>query len=375
MEKMNLVLFGPPGAGKGTQAQRLIDTFGFTHLSTGDMLRKEIQEGTELGKKAKEIMDRGELVSDEIVIGMIENKIKENENHRGFIFDGFPRTIAQAEALDDLLMQYRQSISAMLALEVSDEVLMERLLNRGKTSERSDDKDIDVIRRRIEEYKNKTLPVKSYYEAQGKYHSIPGEGTIDEVFELICQRLEFIKAEKELTLLEYELENMDITIRDIQNPPEIDPVFEVEIQSVCRIIEEEEREKKAQKNKKRISAGKSSSSGQKNRASSSIKKISKKKTSLSKKKPVAKNKNRKNTSRPVKSSLKKTARKLAKKKTAEKKKSDKKKNIRLSAAKRKSTLKKNVAKKTSQQVKRKAPKTSIKQKKKKSDRKRAVRKK
>jgi len=184
---------------------------------------------------------------------------------------------------------------------------------------------LDQENQRIEEYKNKTLPVKSYYEAQGKYHSIPGEGTIDEVFELICQRLEFIKAEKELTLLEYELENMDITIRDIQNPPEIDPVFEVEIQSVCRIIEEEEREKKAQKNKKRISAGKSSSPGQKNTASSSVKKISKKKTSLSKKKPVAKNNIRKKTSRAAKSSLKKTAKKLAKKKTAEKKKSDKKK--------------------------------------------------
>src|SRR3954470_15671154 len=148
MERMlNIVLFGPPGAGKGTQSENLINKYGLVHLSTGDILRSEIARGTELGKKAKEIMERGELVGDEIVIGMIESKLDENTNAKGFIFDGFPRTAGQAVALDDLLQKKGTGISAMIALEVDNEELTKRLLNRGATSGREDDKNEEVIRR------------------------------------------------------------------------------------------------------------------------------------------------------------------------------------------------------------------------------------
>src|ERR1044072_3482097 len=156
MEKMlNIVLFGPPGAGKGTQSENLISTYGLVHLSTGDILRSEISRGTELGRKAKEIMDRGELVGDDIVIGMIESKLDDNPNAKGFIFDGFPRTAAQAVALDDLLQKKGTGISGMLALEVDDEELIKRLLLRGKDSGRASCRDENVIRSRIQGSNNK----------------------------------------------------------------------------------------------------------------------------------------------------------------------------------------------------------------------------
>ena len=146
MKKMlNIVLFGPPGAGKGTQSENLINKYGLVHLSTGDILRSEIERGTTLGKQAKEIMDKGELVGDEIVIGMIESKLDDNSDAKGFIFDGFPRTTAQAIALDDLLQKKGTGISGMLALEVEDEELVKRLLIRGQSSGRPDDKNEDVI--------------------------------------------------------------------------------------------------------------------------------------------------------------------------------------------------------------------------------------
>src|SRR5688572_2574685 len=196
MEKMlNLVLFGPPGAGKGTQSEKLIDKYNLVHLSTGDILRSEIARNTELGRKAKEVMSRGELVSDDIVIGMIESKLDENPKAKGFIFDGFPRTTAQAVALDDLLQKKGTGIGAMLALEVEDEELVKRLILRGKDSGRPDDRDENIIRRRIEEYNNKTLPLKKFYSEQGKFHSIHGIGTIDEIFKALVERITFLNAE------------------------------------------------------------------------------------------------------------------------------------------------------------------------------------
>lgn len=181
MSKHHIVLFGPPGAGKGTQSKYLIDHYGLVHLSTGDLLRAEIAEETELGLQAKELMDRGELVPDEVVIGMIRNKIEQHHDAAGFIFDGFPRTEAQARALDALLNDKGLSISAMLALEVPEEELVKRLLGRGATSGRADDRDEAVIRNRIKEYENKTAPLKDYYGAQGKYKAIDGVGSLEEI--------------------------------------------------------------------------------------------------------------------------------------------------------------------------------------------------
>ncbi|HEY0244003.1 MAG TPA: adenylate kinase [Mucilaginibacter sp.] len=182
---LNLVLFGPPGAGKGTQSQNLIEKYGLIHLSTGDLLRNEISQGTELGLEAKKLMDEGTLVPDTVVIGMISNKLDANKDAEGFIFDGFPRTVAQAQALDELLKTKNSAISVMIALEVNDDELEHRLLLRGKESGRSDDANPEIIRKRIIEYNNKTAPVAGFYKAQNKFKSINGIGSIDEIFDSI----------------------------------------------------------------------------------------------------------------------------------------------------------------------------------------------
>jgi adenylate kinase len=186
---LNIVLFGPPGAGKGTQSQKLIHKYQLVHLSTGDLLRSEIAMGTELGLKAKHLMDQGILVPDEVVIGMIEHKLKENKQARGFIFDGFPRTVAQAQALDTLLNQYQAPISAMIALEVNEEELTQRLLLRGATSGRPDDQNEELVRKRVQEYNSKTTPVADYYAQQGKYTAIYGIGEIEAIFDEICEKI------------------------------------------------------------------------------------------------------------------------------------------------------------------------------------------
>jgi adenylate kinase len=180
---LNLVLFGPPGAGKGTQSNLLIEKYNLVHLSTGDILRGEITAGTALGMEAKTLMDRGDLVPDEVVIGMISSKLDNNPSSNGFIFDGFPRTSAQAEALDNLLEEKRTSISAMISLKVEVEELIKRLLSRGKNSGRADDQDESIIANRINEYNNKTAPLKEYYSAQNKLSEIEGNGTVEDIAE------------------------------------------------------------------------------------------------------------------------------------------------------------------------------------------------
>lgn len=186
----NLILFGPPGSGKGTQSEKLIAKYGLKHLSTGDLLRSEINRQTPLGKEAQNFMDKGQLVPDEVVIGMISSALDNNPNAKGFLFDGFPRTAAQAEALDKLLDLRNAPIAVMLALEVSEAELIKRLLKRGETSGRSDDNNEGVIRARITEYHNKTAVVADYYRQFEKVEMVKGEGTIDEIFNRLCKEIE-----------------------------------------------------------------------------------------------------------------------------------------------------------------------------------------
>lgn len=191
---VNIVLFGPPGSGKGTQADKLIDKYQLVHVSTGDLLRDEVENETPLGIEAKNFMDKGHLVPDEVVIGMIKSKLENNPEAKGFIFDGFPRTKEQAESLDNLMTLKNTDITKVLQLEVSEEELVSRLKSRGESSGRSDDKDENVIRQRIEEYESKTAPVAEYYGNQDKLAKIAGEGDIDEVFTRLCQEMDTIVA-------------------------------------------------------------------------------------------------------------------------------------------------------------------------------------
>jgi adenylate kinase len=193
---VNIILFGPPGSGKGTQSQNLIEKYGLIHLSTGDLLRSEIAAKTPLGQEAKTLMDQGLLVPDEVVIGMISSKLDANPEARGFIFDGFPRTTAQAEALDKLLTLKKTAISNVLSLEVPEDELIARLLNRGAISGRSDDANEDIIRARIVEYHNKTAPVADHYAKYGKFKKIKGEGPVDEIFDRLCKEIDILVEEK-----------------------------------------------------------------------------------------------------------------------------------------------------------------------------------
>lgn len=191
----NIILFGPPGSGKGTQSERLVSRYGLMHLSTGDLLRSEISRKTELGMEAKKLMDKGQLVPDSVVIGMIDAALEAHHDVKGFLFDGFPRTAAQAEALDNLLAQKHSSIAAMLALNVSEDELVKRLIKRGETSGRSDDTNEQVIRARIVEYYNKTAAVADYYRQFAKVEMINGEGSIDEIFHSLCHHIDKHKPE------------------------------------------------------------------------------------------------------------------------------------------------------------------------------------
>jgi adenylate kinase len=186
----NLILFGPPGSGKGTQSENLMARYGLKHLSTGDLLRSEIARETPLGLEAKSFMDKGQLVPDEVVIGMISSALDQNPDAQGFLFDGFPRTSAQAEALDKLLALKNTAIAVMLALDVSEEELVKRLLKRGETSGRSDDNNEQVIRARITEYHNKTAAVADYYRQFNKVKLVKGEGSIDEIFNSLCAEID-----------------------------------------------------------------------------------------------------------------------------------------------------------------------------------------
>ena len=186
----NLILFGPPGSGKGTQSERLISKYGLKHLSTGDLLRSEIAGQTPLGLAAKSFMDKGQLVPDEVVIEMISSALDNNPQANGFLFDGFPRTTAQAEALDKLLSQKGTSIAVVLALQVGQDELVKRLLNRGLTSGRSDDTKEDVILARLTEYDKKTAAVADYYKKYDKVVFVKGEGSIDDILDSLSDAID-----------------------------------------------------------------------------------------------------------------------------------------------------------------------------------------
>lgn len=183
----NLILFGPPGSGKGTQSDKLVEKYGLKHLSTGNLLRQEIAEKTPLGIEAKNFIDKGQLVPDEVVIGMVDSYFDQHKGARGFLFDGYPRTVAQAAALDKLLELKKTNIELVLFLQVDEEELIKRLVHRGKTSGRSDDMDENVQRKRQEVYRNETLPVAAFYKKQNKVVNIKGMGSVSEIFSSLCE--------------------------------------------------------------------------------------------------------------------------------------------------------------------------------------------
>ena len=183
------ILFGPPGAGKGTQAKLLVDRYSFRHVSTGDLLRKEMSAGTELGLQAKALIEAGSLVPDDVVVGMIKSEIVNNPDVPGFLFDGFPRTTAQAETLDQMLTELGECVTGVISLAISDEVVAERIKYRAQIENRPDDTKDEVIANRIKTYHDKTEPVMDFYKAQGKFHDINGIGTIEAIFEEICKHI------------------------------------------------------------------------------------------------------------------------------------------------------------------------------------------
>jgi len=191
---LNLILFGPPGSGKGTQAEKLVANYHLVHISTGNLFREEIEAGSELGKEASAFMSRGELVPDEVTIGMLRNKMKSHTDAKGFIFDGFPRTTPQAEALDTLLEDMGQPIDALIMLDVPEDEIVKRLLLRGKDSNRPDDRDEDVIRTRFQVYQSKTAPIYDYYDRSGKAYCVPGTGSIDYIFNNLCETIDGLHA-------------------------------------------------------------------------------------------------------------------------------------------------------------------------------------
>lgn len=200
LDKLNIILFGPPGSGKGTQAEKLIEKYQLFHISTGDMFRFELSNNTELGLLARSYMDKGQLVPDQVTISMLEKRVKAHPEAKGIIFDGFPRTVAQAQALDSFLESLGQSIIVLLELVVDEDEIVKRVLLRGKTSGRVDDNDETTVRKRISVYRTETSPVAAYYSEHNKALKIEGVGTIDTIFQKLCDSIEGLKKHKNISV-------------------------------------------------------------------------------------------------------------------------------------------------------------------------------
>lgn len=189
---LNIVIFGAPGSGKGTQSEKIVEKYGINHISTGDVLRTEIKNGTELGVTAKGYIDQGQLIPDELMIDILASVFDGLKNSKGVIFDGFPRTIPQAEALKKMLAERGQEVSAMIDLEVPEDELMKRLINRGKESGRADDNE-ETIRKRLAVYHSQTAPLIDWYKEEGKHRHIKGYGVLEEIFADVCAAIDAAK--------------------------------------------------------------------------------------------------------------------------------------------------------------------------------------
>ena len=313
---LNFVLFGPPGSGKGTQSVKLADKYNLIHISTGDLLRAEIAAGTTLGLEAKPLMDHGTLVPDEIVFGMLSNKIEANSNANGFIFDGFPRTTSQAVALDHLLESKHTEVTATLALDVSDEELTKRLLLRGKESGRADDQNEEIIRNRIKEYNNKTFPLKIYYQSQSRFHDVNGIGSVEEIFENLADKINALKANSAQSA--YESHNIAESSYHTngESHDDMDVMVEERIATIKDVAK-----KKVLSSKSKVLSTKSKVNLPAGKAGKKIKKVSKKKTTAKKKKVLS---TKSKVNLPASKAGKKI-KKVSKKKSAPKKKTSQKK--------------------------------------------------
>ena len=327
---LNIVLFGPPGAGKGTQSEKLIAAYQLVHLSTGDILRAEIAAGTALGAEAKKLMDEGVLVPDEIVIDMISSKLDQNRNAKGFIFDGFPRTTKQAKALDELLADKNTSLTKIISLKVSDEELMDRLLQRGRESGRMDDQNEDIIQNRIQEYNSKTAPLEDYYEQQGKLEEVDGIGDINEIFYSISKVIDKETNEEE----EEELVNSEMG--ESESLKKGEESFVSKVTHIAKVVKDvisskvhdvmhpEERNgsekaaKKAASKKKPATKKVNSATAKSTKKATPAKKAATKKNATKKAAPAKKAASKKTAKKVVKKAAKKTIKKVLKKAAAKK---------------------------------------------------------
>lgn len=324
---LNIVLFGPPGAGKGTQSEKLIAAYQLVHLSTGDILRAEIAAGTALGAEAKKLMDEGVLVPDEIVIDMISAKLDQNRNAKGFIFDGFPRTTKQAKALDELLADKNTSLTKIISLKVSDEELTDRLLQRGRESGRMDDQNEDIIQNRIQEYNSKTAPLEDYYDQQGKLEEIDGVGDINEIFYAISKVID------DETNKEEEEELVSSEMGESESAKKGEESFVSKVTHIAKVVKDvisskvhdvmhpEEKngsekaiKKPASKKKPAVKKSKSANAS----PTKPIKKAPAKKTAAKKTAPAKKSAVKKSAKKVVKKAAKKVLKKAAPKKSIKK---------------------------------------------------------